>query len=141
MFERILRALSGTSSDRVSTKTRTSYRWRCSCGAQSRNGWNIPSDAEYATQRHQWSVGVGHPTPEVYSTGGSPGGLAGPRALSVSAWHCEPGQAMVKRDAQNGHSPSLAARIPDALRGFDARRAGRRCWLRATVIRQERSDR
>jgi hypothetical protein len=29
MFGKILRALGGTAPDRVSTKTRTSYQWRC----------------------------------------------------------------------------------------------------------------
>ncbi len=67
MFRKILQALNGTEPDRVSTKARTSYGWRCSCGAHSRSGWGIPSDAEYAAQRHRWHMGVGHPTPEIYS--------------------------------------------------------------------------
>jgi len=70
MFEKILRVLSGTASDRISRNTRTVYHWRCSCGGQSRSagGWGIPVDAEYAAQRHQWNKGVGHQMPEVYST-------------------------------------------------------------------------
>lgn len=46
----------------------TLYHWRCACGAHSRGGDPFKSDAEYNAQRHVWRSGVGHPTPEIYST-------------------------------------------------------------------------
>ena len=60
-----LRGLLGGDS---SSETRTLYHWRCSCGSHSRGGDPFETDAEYNAQRHQWSNGVDHPMPEVYST-------------------------------------------------------------------------
>lgn len=49
----------------------THYRWRCECGAHSREGgFLFEADAEYAAQQHQWRKGVGHPMPETHSTDG-----------------------------------------------------------------------
>ncbi|MFD6534929.1 hypothetical protein [Streptomyces goshikiensis] len=49
---------------------RTRYHWRCECGAHSRGGFLIQSDAKYAADRHVWSKykDKGHPTPEVHTT-------------------------------------------------------------------------
>lgn len=46
----------------------TLYHWRCACGSHSRDGDQFESDAQYNAQRHQWSKGVDHPTPEVYAS-------------------------------------------------------------------------
>ena len=67
MVGRFLRGLGGHD-DSGGTKTRTLYHWRCECGGQSRGGDPFEMDAEYNAQRHQWSQGVDHPMPEVYST-------------------------------------------------------------------------
>ena len=44
------------------------FLWRCECGASSRGaGWLFESDAQQGADRHQWSKGIHHPAPEVYS--------------------------------------------------------------------------
>lgn len=68
MLGRFLRSLGGSADAPGATKRRTLYEWRCECGAHSRGGDPFESDAEYNAQRHQWSKGVDHPMPEVYST-------------------------------------------------------------------------
>jgi hypothetical protein len=69
MLKTILKSIIGGrgAADRPSTKTRTYFGWRCTCGGNSRGGWGRKADAEYAAQRHQWSKGVGHQMPETYS--------------------------------------------------------------------------
>lgn len=67
MVGKFLRGLGGQDDSR-STKTRTLYHWRCECGAHSRGGDPFESDAEYNAQQHQWSKGVDHPMPAIYST-------------------------------------------------------------------------
>ncbi len=52
----------------VQSNVRTLYHWRCACGAHSRGGDLLESNAEYNAQRHVWRSGVGHPTPEIYSS-------------------------------------------------------------------------
>ncbi|MFZ3552119.1 hypothetical protein ACODT3_42245 [Streptomyces sp. 4.24] len=49
---------------------RKRYHWRCKCGAHSRGGWLIESDAKYNADRHLWSKyqDKQHPTPEIYTT-------------------------------------------------------------------------
>lgn len=44
------------------------FHWRCECGGHSRGGWLLETDAEYGARRHQWSNGIDHPAPEIYST-------------------------------------------------------------------------
>jgi hypothetical protein len=44
------------------------YHWRCECGAESQGAYT-KADAEHNAMRHQLSKPVGHPTPEVYTTG------------------------------------------------------------------------
>lgn len=69
MFREFLRGLGGSDdSDGRGTKMRTLYHWRCECGSGSRGGDPFESDAEYNARRHQWSKGVDHSMPEVYST-------------------------------------------------------------------------
>lgn len=68
MLGRLLHGFSGRERATSATKTRTLYHWRCECGAHSRGGDPFESDAEYNAQRHQWSKGIDHPRPEVFST-------------------------------------------------------------------------
>lgn len=51
-----------------SPRRQTWWHWRCECGAHSRGGGSIRSDAEFLAQRHRLSKPFGHPIPEVYST-------------------------------------------------------------------------
>ncbi|MFZ3475382.1 hypothetical protein ACODT4_40915 [Streptomyces sp. 2.9] len=74
MFKKIRRALKGAASRPGATSARPvmrkRYHWRCKCGAHSRGGWLIESDAKYNADRHLWSKyqDKQHPTPEIYTT-------------------------------------------------------------------------
>ncbi|WIB34427.1 hypothetical protein [Curtobacterium sp. MCSS17_005] len=72
MFGKLLRdianALSSDSTPKDDydwSQNEGNWRWRCSCGAQSR-GEDIKYDTTYNAQRHQWRSGADHPMPEVY---------------------------------------------------------------------------
>lgn len=68
MLGEFLRRFRGSDSSGGGTRMRTLYHWRCECGAHSRDGDPSQSDAVYKAQRHQWSKGIHHSMPEVYST-------------------------------------------------------------------------
>ncbi|MEV7926054.1 hypothetical protein [Kitasatospora sp. NPDC088779] len=72
MIKKVLRALTRATSQPGTASNgpggRPLYRWRCECGAQSRDS-DIKFDTEHNASRHQWRHGVDHPMPEVYGTG------------------------------------------------------------------------
>lgn len=74
MIEKIMRALGRSASTPDATtrapRTRTVYRWRCSCGAHSRGtvgSWLDEYGATGAAEQHGLRSAVGHSTPHVYA--------------------------------------------------------------------------